>query len=150
MTTSVVSSSADSASDPLSSVRGNYPTVRIFRIIIQSEILSHFTLKTHWRMNEIWGKFPEFSRGHIILPPFPTTLLLPTFPLPPITLPPFLLSLILYTPSFSAYVLLARVRSSSTWVFNVCLCVCSSSPFLDPWGVSTCDLGIFRICQKIC
>jgi len=30
------------------------------------------------------------------------------------------------------------------------LCVCSSSPFLDPWGASTWDLGVFRICQKIC
>ena len=60
---------------------------------------------------------------HIIFPPFPPTLLLPIFPLPPIALPPFLLSLILSTPFFSAYVLLARVRSSSTWAFNVCLCV---------------------------
>ena len=74
---------------------------------------------------------------HIILPPFPPTLFLPILPLPPIALPAFLLSLILSTPSFSAYVLLARVRSSSTWAFNVCLCVCFSSPFLDPWGAST-------------
>jgi len=41
--------------------------------------------------------------------------------LPPIALPAFLLSLILSTPSFSAYVLLARVRSSWTWTSNVCL-----------------------------
>ena len=40
-------------------------------------------------------------------------------------------------PTFSAYVLLARVQSSSTWAFNVCLRVCSSSPFPDPWGAST-------------
>ena len=66
----------------------------------------------------------------IILPLSPPTVLLPIFPLPPITLPPFLLSLILSTPSFSAYVLLVRVRSSSTWAFNVCLCVCSSGFFL--------------------
>jgi len=74
----------------------------------------------------------------IVLPPFPPTLLLLIFPLPPITLPPpFLLSLILSTPSFSAYVLLTRVRSSSIWAFTVRLCVCCSSPFLGPWGVST-------------
>ena len=69
---------------------------------------------------------------HIVLPSSPPTLLLPIFPLPPIALPPFLLSLIVSTPSFSAYVLLSRVRSSSTWAFNVCLCVCSCCLFLDP------------------
>jgi len=26
----------------------------------------------------------------------------------------------------------------------VCLCVCSSSPFLDPWGAGTGDLDVFR------
>ena len=74
---------------------------------------------------------------HKVLLPFPPTLLLPIFPFPPITLPAFLLALILSTSSFSAYVLLTRVRYSSTRAFNVCLCVCSSSPFLDPWGTST-------------
>ena len=32
---------------------------------------------------------------------------------------------------------------SSTWAFNVCLSVCSSSPFLGPWGASAWDLGVF-------
>jgi len=49
---------------------------------------------------------------------------------------PFLLSLLLSTPFFSAYVSLDPVRSSSTWAFTGCLRVCSSSPFLGPWGAS--------------
>ena len=42
--------------------------------------------------------------------------------------------LLFSTPSFSAYVSQDPVRSSSTWACTVCLCVCSSSPFLGPWG----------------
>jgi len=38
-------------------------TNRIFRRILQSEILSHPTRKTHCRMNKISRKFPEFSRS---------------------------------------------------------------------------------------
>ena len=38
-------------------------TVRIFRRILQSEILSHPTLKTHCRMNEISRRFLEFARS---------------------------------------------------------------------------------------
>ena len=79
----------------------------------------------------------------------------PTFPShpasvhSPIALPPFLLSLLLSTPSFSVYVSIDPVRSSLTWAFTVCLCVCSSSEslFLGPclvpkiWGSS-----VFSIC----
>jgi len=62
--------------------------------------------------------------------------LLYIFTLPPIAL--FLLSLLLSTPCFVAYVSRDSdpVRSCSTWAFTVCLCVCSSSPFLGPWGAS--------------
>jgi len=73
------------------------------------------------------SRYPPYSSRltHIVFPPLPPTLLLPIFPLPPIALPPFFLSLILSTPSFSKYVLLARVRSSSTWGF---MCVCLYAP----------------------
>ena len=37
--------------------------VRIFRRILQSEILLYPTLKTHCRMNEISRKFQEFARS---------------------------------------------------------------------------------------
>ena len=83
----------------------------------------------------------------IVLPPFPPTPFLSIIPLLFIAHPPFLLFLLLSTPSFSAYVSLDPVQSSSTWAFTVCLCVCSSSPFLGPGGVSAWDLGVFRIFQ---
>ena len=54
----------------------------------------------------------------IILTLFPPTVLLP---ISLFTLPPFLLSLPPSTPSFSAYVYPDPVRSSSIWVFNVCM-----------------------------
>jgi len=89
---------------------------------------------------------PPASRPH---PPPSAPILPSTFlPLPPPSLPyPSRPSPSYCPPAFpphsaslhipSAYVLLARVRSSSIWAFNVCLCVCSSSPFLDPWGASS-------------
>ena len=39
----------------------NESTVRIYRRILQSEIISHPTRKTHCRMNEISRKFPEIA-----------------------------------------------------------------------------------------
>ena len=42
---------------------GYEPAARIFRRILQSEILSHPTRKTHCMMNEISRKFPEFARS---------------------------------------------------------------------------------------
>jgi len=65
-----------------------------------------------------------------------------------VTLPPFLLSLLLFTPSFSAHVSRDPARSSSTWAFTLCLCVCSSSPFPGLLGASAWDLGVFRIFES--
>jgi len=51
--------------------------------------------------------------------------------------PPNIPSLLaLSIPSLSAFVILDPVRFSPTWAFTVCLSVCSSSPFLDPWRAS--------------
>jgi len=41
------------------------------------------------------------------------------------------------------------VLSFSTWVSTACLPVCSSPPFLDPWGDSVRDLGVFRYCFSL-
>ena len=84
-----------------------------------------------------------FPFPHIILPPFPPTLLLSISPLPPIALPPFLLSLLLSTSSFSAYV--SGILSDPPR-HGPSLCVCACVSFLPSLSCWVHDFYITETC----
>jgi len=86
-------------------------------------------------------------RHEILLVP-PLSVISSSHLYPPLCFSPFSLSLPPTIPSLldSLHSLRLRIRASGSCPLlldmalrhgNVCLCVCSSSPFLDPWGAST-------------